>query len=101
MVKTEHLCVDNFDRKSLGIITKKESRTKSLPALRNPFLNFIREFRKNNTGMKSSEVVSKAAEKWRNMNQSEKSPYCEQAKNAPKRKRRKRTYSRKKRHRRN
>ncbi|EFA02172.1 hypothetical protein TcasGA2_TC007828 [Tribolium castaneum] len=92
MVKTENLCMNDFDegpipRRSLSK-GKKESKTR-VRVFRNPFLNFISDFRKSNTSLKSREVISRAAEQWRKMNPDEKSPYCELARSAPKSRKRK------------
>jgi hypothetical protein len=75
-------------KKSHNKVTKKESTDKASKLHRNPFLNFLQEFRKKNLGLTSQEVIQKAAEIWRKMTDSEKAPYCEMAKRAPKRRKR-------------
>lgn len=73
------------------------SRGRSLPrpieftqgkVYRNPFLNFLKDFRKSHKNkLDAVEVTKRAAQLWRIMNEREKSPYINMAKQAPKRKR--------------
>lgn len=66
--------------------TKKNARKQTKPGriTRNPFLNFMRDFRRAHKGMKATDVVKHGAELWRKMSDRQKSPYCIQAKNARK-----------------
>ncbi|XP_057669286.1 protamine-like [Diorhabda carinulata] len=50
---------------------------------RNPFLNFLREVRKNSHGMNVIDIVVKGANLWRKMDPKDKKVYQEQAKSAP------------------
>ncbi|KAJ8941577.1 hypothetical protein NQ314_010351 [Rhamnusium bicolor] len=68
---------------------------------RNPFLNFMRDFRKSNNGLKLTELTKRGAELWRKMNDRQKSPYCQLARQAPKRRSRRRRRRRKRRRRHN
>lgn len=92
MVKTENLCFDNLDikleRSSSSKIQKNESKSSKIKLSRNPFINFIKDFRKSVTFPNSRLLFSKAGEAWRGMSQDEKNPYYEQAKKVPKRKKR-------------
>ncbi|RZB39674.1 HMG box and/or DUF1074 domain containing protein [Asbolus verrucosus] len=78
-----------MDKKSQKVTKKQSDMSKSSVIYRNPFLNFLQDFRKKNIGLTSQEVMQKAAEMWRKMSENEKAPYYEMAKNAPKRKKRK------------
>ncbi|KAF2901920.1 hypothetical protein ILUMI_04265 [Ignelater luminosus] len=51
---------------------------------RNPFLNFLREFRMQNDGLGIIASAEAAGAIWRNMTQDKKEPYRKQAENAPK-----------------
>ncbi|CAH1110931.1 unnamed protein product [Psylliodes chrysocephalus] len=55
---------------------------------RNPFLNFLRDVRRNAYGLTLYEIATKGADMWRKMDAKDKQPYCEQAKMAPYRRRR-------------
>ncbi|CAH0564045.1 unnamed protein product [Brassicogethes aeneus] len=66
---------------------------------KNPYLNFMRDFRRNHGGMNIIDLTKQGAEMWRNMTEKQKAPYFAQAKQAPrrynrhKRRRRHRSYS--------
>lgn len=49
---------------------------------RNPFLNFLRDMRKNVQGMSCKQLSLKAAEIWRNMSKIQKEPYRQMARKA-------------------
>lgn len=69
---------------------------------RNPFLNFLRDMRKNVQGMSCKQLSSKAAEIWRNMSKIQKEPYRQMArKAAPMARRRRRSKLRRRRRSRN
>ncbi|XP_050305129.1 protamine [Anthonomus grandis grandis] len=84
--------------------SRADTRSESLPALkrdgksslgqrtgritRNPFLNFLRDMRKNAQGMSPMELSMKGAEIWRGMTKSQKEPYCQLARQAARRRRR-------------
>lgn len=55
---------------------------------RNPFLNFLRDMRKNTQGMSPIQVTRRGAEIWRNMTRAQKEPYCQMARQAERRPRR-------------
>ncbi|XP_044255101.1 HMG1/2-like protein [Tribolium madens] len=76
-----------MEKKSQSKIAKKEPASEG-KTTRNPFLNFVQEFRKNNRGIPAQEQVARAAEAWRKMSDNEKAPYYEMAKRAPKRRKR-------------
>ncbi|KAJ8943237.1 hypothetical protein NQ318_009928 [Aromia moschata] len=83
--------------------TSKKSLTgpfRSGRITRNPFLNFMRDFRKSNNGLKLTELTKRGAELWRKMNERQKSPYCQLAKQAPRRRRRRKSSKRRRRRRR-
>ncbi|XP_050503934.1 protamine-like [Diabrotica virgifera virgifera] len=50
---------------------------------RNPFLNFLRIFRKNAEGMSVKDIAIKGGNLWRKMDQQQKKLYLDQAKLAP------------------
>lgn len=55
---------------------------------RNPFLNFLKDFRKSHRNkLDAVEITKRAAQLWRIMNEREKSPYINMSKQAPKRRR--------------
>lgn len=66
----------------------KRRTYKSGRVTRNPFLNFMRDFRKTRCGLKLTELTRKGAEVWRKMNNRQRSPYCHLARQAPKRRNR-------------
>ncbi|ENN82475.1 hypothetical protein D910_09019 [Dendroctonus ponderosae] len=69
---------------------------------RNPFLNFLRDMRRNTQGMSPIEVTQRGAEIWRNMTRAQKEPYCQMARQAerrPRRNRRRRKHRQRKRRR--
>ncbi|RZC38189.1 HMG box and/or DUF1074 domain containing protein [Asbolus verrucosus] len=85
MKKIENLCWNNdFLGSKLFNVSRKTG--KSPPPSRNPFLNFLRDFRKCNTGIGSNQLMKKGGEIWRKMSQAQKLLYFELAKSAPKRK---------------
>ncbi|XP_030757182.1 protamine-like isoform X2 [Sitophilus oryzae] len=79
----------------------RKSRSKKGKITRNPFLNFLRDFRKNNKGLKVTQLTKIGAKVWRNMNKREKSPYYRMAKEAPKKGYRRKSHSRRSRSRKN
>ncbi|KAJ3657386.1 hypothetical protein Zmor_009194 [Zophobas morio] len=101
MVKTENLCMNAdfeaapVERKSSTRVGRKESKPK-VRANRNPFINFVQEFSRR-AGVSGKQLISRAAERWRSMNESEKAPYCELARNAPRRRKKGPQLTRKKR----
>lgn len=82
-----------MEKKSDSKLAKRpighKSSKATVSASRNPFINFLMEFRKRNPSLKSKQLISRGAEQWRRMNESEKTPYFEMAKKAPKRRRHK------------
>lgn len=85
-------------RRSRSNSVKKCTHTfKSGRITRNPFLNFLRDFRRSNGGLKLTELTRRGAEIWRKMNDRQKSPYCHLARQAPKRRYKKRRHSKKER----
>lgn len=53
---------------------------------RNPFLNFLQDFRKSHRAkLDVVEITRRAAQLWRIMNERERSPYINMSRNAPKR----------------
>lgn len=94
MVKSENqLCACDFSedppvkQPSPCRVSGKSSRTK-VRAFRNPFFNFLADFRRENSNLKATQIASRGAERWRNMSKDEKTPYWEMAKKAPKTRRR-------------
>lgn len=78
-----------MNRNSQNRVIKKSSTTeKPSPKYRNPFINFMQEFRKKNAGLTAQEAMQRAAEAWRRMSDAEKAPYQEMARKAPRRRRR-------------
>lgn len=63
---------------------KHHSRLRCGRITRNPFLNFLRDIRKNAKGLSITEVASKGAEIWRKMDDRQKQPYLQLAKEARK-----------------
>ncbi|XP_039966789.1 uncharacterized protein LOC120778836 isoform X1 [Bactrocera tryoni] len=51
---------------------------------RNPYLNFLREFRLRNTGLSAVEIIRRGAREWRNMPKEDKLQFIEEAFYAPK-----------------
>ncbi|XP_011181364.1 protamine-like protein 99C isoform X1 [Zeugodacus cucurbitae] len=51
---------------------------------RNPYLNFLREFRLRNTGLSAVEIIRRGAREWKSMPKEEKLQYIEEAFYAPK-----------------
>lgn len=80
-------------KKSYNILRVAPSK-----ALRNPFLNFMRDFRKSNKQkLNLTEMTKRGAQIWRSMSQREKSPYLQLSRQAPKKSiRRKKKSKRKK-----
>ncbi|XP_073848115.1 uncharacterized protein [Musca autumnalis] len=60
------------------------------PVGRNPYLNFLREFRKSNCGLSAVETIRKGAEEWRKLPPEQKLKYIAEAFYAPIRRRRRR-----------
>ncbi|XP_037823495.1 uncharacterized protein LOC119611850 [Lucilia sericata] len=58
------------------------------PVQRNPFLNFLREYRKTCCGLTAIETVRQGAKAWKNLSNEEKQRYIVEAFYAPKRRRR-------------
>lgn len=55
---------------------------------RNPFLNFLRDFRKSHKNkLDVVEITKRAAQLWRIMNERERSPYINMSRQAPKKRR--------------
>lgn len=63
---------------------KHQSRLRSGRITRNPFLNFLRDMRRNARGLSVTEVASKGAELWRKMDEQQKQPYHQLARQARK-----------------
>ncbi|KAK9887791.1 hypothetical protein WA026_000105 [Henosepilachna vigintioctopunctata] len=76
------------DSRHVGVVTN------------NPFLNFMREFRARNRNLEVKEQLIKGAEQWRKMNDAQKQPYVELARQARRRRRgKKSSHSRRRRRR--
>lgn len=56
------------------------------PVMRNPYLNFLREFRKHNCGLTAVEIIKRGAQAWRAVPKEKRLRYIEEAFYAPKRK---------------
>uniref|UniRef100_A0A034WRG3 Uncharacterized protein n=1 Tax=Bactrocera dorsalis TaxID=27457 RepID=A0A034WRG3_BACDO len=56
------------------------------PLMRNPYLNFLREFRKQNCGLTAVEIIKRGAQAWRAVPKEKRLRYIEEAFYAPKRK---------------
>ncbi|XP_036336974.1 uncharacterized protein LOC118747091 [Rhagoletis pomonella] len=54
------------------------------PLHRNPYLNFLREFRQRNCGLSAVEIIRRGAKEWNNMAKESKLRYIEEAFYAPK-----------------
>lgn len=52
---------------------------------RNPFFNFLREFRRNNCGISITEIAVQGAQEWRQMSDEQKCPFIALAYRTPKR----------------
>lgn len=63
---------------------KHHSRLRSGRITRNPFLNFLRDMRRTARGLSITEVASKGAELWRKMDEQQKQPYHQLARQARK-----------------
>ncbi|TMW43007.1 hypothetical protein DOY81_011913, partial [Sarcophaga bullata] len=57
------------------------------PIVRNPYLNFLRKFRKENCGLTPVETIRRGARAWKSLTVSEKLSYIKEAFYAPKRRR--------------
>ncbi|XP_054734002.1 uncharacterized protein LOC129241599 [Anastrepha obliqua] len=55
---------------------------------RNPYLNFLREFRLRNGHLPAVEIIRRGAKEWKNMPKEDKAQFIEEAFYAPKKKRR-------------
>lgn len=68
----------NASRKSIQMRRLTEGKIS-----RNPFINFLAEFRRNEKGIKPNEVMIRGAQLWRQMSASDKCHYYRLAKQAP------------------
>ncbi|CAH1383172.1 unnamed protein product [Tenebrio molitor] len=85
MKQSQNLCWSNDFAISDLVLNRKDKRSgKRPPPSRNPFLNFLRDFRKCNRNLGGSQLMKMGAELWRRMNEAQKLLYFELAKNAPK-----------------
>ncbi|KAM7355634.1 uncharacterized protein ACRADG_001636 [Cochliomyia hominivorax] len=57
------------------------------PIVRNPYLNFLRQFRKQNCGLSPIETIQEGAKEWKRLTQAEKLKFIKEAFYAPKRRR--------------
>uniref|UniRef100_A0A0A1X3A0 Protamine n=1 Tax=Zeugodacus cucurbitae TaxID=28588 RepID=A0A0A1X3A0_ZEUCU len=55
------------------------------PLMRNPYLNFLREFRKHNCGLTAVDIIKRGAQAWKAMPKEKRLRYIEEAFYAPKR----------------
>lgn len=65
------------------------------PVTRNPFFNFLRDYRKKHCGKSVVEIAREGAKEWRSMSEQQKEQYIKSACLAPKTKRKARRCSRK------
>lgn len=65
---------------------RKKARAKLGKITRNPFLNFLRYFRKTSGGLPMAQVTKNAGKQWRTMTERDRSPYRNMARKAPLRK---------------
>ncbi|KAF2901921.1 hypothetical protein ILUMI_04266 [Ignelater luminosus] len=70
------------DAKETENVPKKRFRVGKIT--RNPFFNFLREFRTLNNNLSVIAAAKAAGAIWRSMDQDQKEPYRKQAQNAPK-----------------
>ncbi|XP_065361672.1 protamine-like [Calliphora vicina] len=57
------------------------------PVGRNPYLNFLRQFRKQNCGLSPVETIRAGAKEWKRLNKEERLRFIKEAFYAPKRRR--------------
>ncbi|ENN77863.1 FACT complex subunit SSRP1 [Dendroctonus ponderosae] len=76
----------NLQQKLSQINSRSRSRVREGKVSRNPFINFLAEFRATRKGVKMTELSKQAGREWRNMSKESKSPYLQMAQNAPKKK---------------
>lgn len=70
----------NTSQRTTNVLGSTQSRI-----TRNPFLNYLRDFRKsNNQKLNMTELAKRAATRWRSMTQNEKSPYVQLSNQVPK-----------------
>lgn len=48
------------------------------PVVRNPYLNFLRKFRKENCGLSPIETVRRGAQAWKNLSEEERLYYIKE-----------------------
>ncbi|KAL1496956.1 hypothetical protein ABEB36_007999 [Hypothenemus hampei] len=65
------------------------------PITNNPFLNFLRDMRKNTHGLSPTQLSAKGGELWRNMSVTQKEPYCQMARQVAGRRRSRRRLKKK------
>lgn len=86
-IRTKNLVIQpkmtNDNEKQGDSSAYKASKVKN--ATRNPYLNFMKEFRLKNKNMNVVEQTVKGAEMWRKMNDSQKAPFVELARQARRR----------------
>ncbi|CAG9831277.1 unnamed protein product [Diabrotica balteata] len=93
----ESISSSNDNKEENQKAPKNPVRYKAGRVTRNPFLNFLRIFRKNAEGMSVKDIAIEGGNIWRKMDKQEKKLYLDQAKLAPYRprvRRRKRSLSR-------
>lgn len=92
-----------MDQDAASAPKRSKSSSRAGRVTRNPFLNFLRDFRTSYWGVPATQVVTLGAKEWRCLSDGQRAKYVEQAKMAPKevrrRRRRKRSKSRRRRRR--
>ena len=63
--------------KSGGKAARPAIRSTMTPAGRNPYLNFLREFRRTHAGLSAVETVKRGAVEWKNLDKNKKLQYIE------------------------
>lgn len=82
-----------MESKSLDKIVKKTEKAKNI-LTRNPFVNFLADFRLKNRGLLSHEIMIRGGEAWRQLSAAEKTPLYEMARRVPKKRRPSRSIAR-------
>lgn len=70
--------------------SKSNTNTKAGRVTRNPFLNFMREFRTAYWGIPAAQVVTLGAKEWKGLSEGQKAKYVQMAKTVPKQAKRRR-----------
>lgn len=74
----------NLHQKLSQMNSRSRTRVREGKVSRNPFINFLAEFRASRKGVKMAELSKQAGRVWRNMSMESKAPYLQMAQNAPK-----------------